>query len=208
MLIREFCTENFTDIPRAARAGIERIELCDNLAVGGTTPSFGVIQEAADYLSETQTTLAVMIRPRAGNFVYNSHELKIMEIDTIKAVEAGAQALVFGCLSEDNKIDTEAMNTLMIASQGLPVTFHMAFDAIADINKRPALEAIADAGIEKILLHGDPLDKPLNTEKIAALTRVLPEGLELMIGGGVTKDNAENLAKAAHVHFVHGTQII
>ena len=79
MLIREFCAENFTDIPRAVAAGAERIELCDNLAVGGTTPSYGVIKETADYLKDTKTTFASMIRPRGGDFVYNSIELRIME---------------------------------------------------------------------------------------------------------------------------------
>lgn len=70
MIIRELCLENFTKIPQALQAGVERIELCDNLAVGGTTPSYGVIEEAAKYVAESKTTLAVMIRPRGGNFVY------------------------------------------------------------------------------------------------------------------------------------------
>ncbi|MDR0298008.1 MAG: copper homeostasis protein CutC [Streptococcaceae bacterium] len=207
MLIREFCAENFTAVPQAVNAGVERIELCDNLSVGGTTPSFGVIQETADYLADTKTSFSVLIRPRGGNFLYDSHELKIMEIDILRAVEAGAHGLVFGCLSTDNKIDTEAMNTLLIASQGLPVTFHMAFDAIADADKRPALEALFDVGIDKVLLHGDSLDKPLNTEKIAALAR-LSKRPELMIGGGVTADNAQKLSALTETKFVHGTQIV
>lgn len=87
MIIRELCLENFTKIPQALQAGVERIELCDNLAVGGTTPSYGVIEEAAKYVAESKTTLAVMIRPRGGNFVYNSHELKIIETDTLKLLK-------------------------------------------------------------------------------------------------------------------------
>ena len=87
MIIRELCLENFTKVPQALQAGIERIELCDNLAVGGTTPSYGVIQEAAEYVAESKTTLAVMIRPRGGNFVYNSHELKIIGYDGTHFVE-------------------------------------------------------------------------------------------------------------------------
>jgi copper homeostasis protein len=120
LLIREFCAENFTDIPRAVAAGAERIELCDNLAVGGTTPSYGVIKETADYLKDTKTTLASMIRPRGGNFIYNSIELRIMESDILKAIEAGTNELVFGALTDDNSLDLEALETLVIASQGLP----------------------------------------------------------------------------------------
>ena len=71
MIIRELCVENFTEIPQAIAAGVERIELCDNLAVGGTTPSYGVIQQAAEFIGDQKTTLAVIIRPRGGNFVYN-----------------------------------------------------------------------------------------------------------------------------------------
>jgi copper homeostasis protein len=206
MLIREFCAENFTDIPRVAQAGVERIELCDNLAVGGTTPSYGVIAQAADYLKDYQTLLAVMIRPRGGDFVYNSHELKIMETDVLKAVEAGAQALVFGALTPDNEIDTEAMNTLVIASQGLPITFHMAFDALTDPFR--AIDLLAEAGIEKVLTHGSLLTKALNTKKIAEYVAYADGRLDFLIGGGVTAENKVELATAAGTHFVHGTKIV
>jgi len=206
MIIREFCAENFTHIPTAVQAGVERIELCDNLAAGGTTPSYGVIAQTADYLKDSQVLLAVMIRPRAGDFVYNSHELKIMETDVIKAVEAGAQALVFGALTADHYIDTEAMNTLVIASQGLPITFHMAFDQIA--NQHEAIDLLADAGIEKVLTHGGPLDQLLNIEKIAENIRHADGAIDFIIGGGVTANNAEELAKLTGTNFVHGTNII
>ena len=155
MLIREFCAENFTDIPRAVAAGAERIELCDNLAVGGTTPSYGVIKETADYLKDTKTTFASMIRPRGGNFVYNSIELRIMESDILKAVEAGTSELVFGALTDDNSLDLEALETLMIASQGLPVTFHMAFDEIPTDLQKSALDELVTLGFDKILMLDD-----------------------------------------------------
>lgn len=208
MIIREFCAENFTDIPRAVAAGVERIELCDNLAVGGTTPSYGVIAETADYLKDSQTLLSVMIRPRGGNFVYDSHELKIMEVDILKAIEAGAQSLVFGALTVDGNLDTEALNTLMIASQGLPVTFHMAFDDIPADRQVAAVETLADGGVEKILLHGGPLSEALNIEKIAALSAAAKGKIDLMIGGGVTADNMTELAALTKTSFVHGTKII
>lgn len=206
MIIREFCAENFTDIPRAVLAGAERIELCDNLAVGGTTPSYGVIAQTADYLKDSQSLLAVMIRPRGGDFVYNSHELKIMELDILKAVEAGAQALVFGALTEENEIDAEAMNTLVIASQGLPVTFHMAFDEIED--PFAAIDLLADAGIAKILSHGGPLTEPLNTNLLKELIRYADGRIDIMIGGGVTAENAAELTEQTGAIFVHGTKII
>ena len=208
MLIREFCAENFTDIPRAVAAGAERIELCDNLAVGGTTPSYGVIKETADYLKDTKTTFASMIRPRGGNFVYNSIELRIMESDILKAVEAGTSELVFGALTDDNSLDLETLETLMIASQGLPVTFHMAFDEIPTDLQKSALDELVTLGFDKILMHGDSLDKPVNTSKIAELVSYAAGRIQILAGGGVTSANAETVSAETGSSYVHGTKIV
>ncbi|URZ88517.1 copper homeostasis protein CutC [Floricoccus penangensis] len=206
MIIKEFCAENFTDIPKAIIAGATRIELCDNLAVGGTTPSYGVIKEAAIYTKDDNIPLAVIIRPRSGNFVYNSTEVKIMEEDILKAAEAGATALVMGALTEDNNIDKETMETLLIASQGLQITFHMAFDEIEDW--KPAMDYLIDEGVEKILAHGGPLDKPLNIDKIKEMVEYADGRINIIIGGGVTYDNAEELAHQTGTNYVHGTKIV
>lgn len=206
MIIRELCLENFTKIPQALQAGVERIELCDNLSVGGTTPSYGVIEEAAKYVAESKTTLAVMIRPRGGNFVYNSHELKIIETDTLKAVEAGAQNIVFGALTPDNEIDTDALETVSIAAQGLPITFHMAFDEVTDQEK--AIDQLVEFDVDKILTHGGPLDQPLNTDKLKSLIDYAKGKINIIIGGGVNAENFENLAQLTGTNYVHGTKII
>ena len=206
MIIRELCLENFTKIPQALQAGVERIELCDNLAVGGTTPSYGVIEEAAKYVAESKTTLAVMIRPRGGNFVYNSHELKIIETDTLKAVEAGAQNIVFGALTPDNEIDTDTLETVSIAAQGLPITFHMAFDEVTDQEK--AIDQLVEFGVDKILTHGGPLDQPLNTDKLKSLIDYAKGKINIIIGRGVNAENFENLAQLTGTNYVHGTKII
>ncbi|PCS04539.1 copper homeostasis protein CutC [Lactococcus chungangensis CAU 28 = DSM 22330] len=208
LLIREFCAENFTDIPRAVAAGAERIELCDNLAVGGTTPSYGVIKETADYLKDTKTTLASMIRPRGGNFIYNSIELRIMESDILKAIEAGTNELVFGALTDDNSLDLEALETLVIASQGLPITFHMAFDEIPSDLQKSALDELITLGFDKILMHGDSLDKPINTAKIAELVSYAAGRIQILAGGGVSAANAEIISIETNSSYVHGTKIV
>ncbi len=208
MLIREFCAENFTDIPRAVAAGAERIELCDNLAVGGTTPSYGVIKETADYLKDTKTTLASMIRPRGGNFIYNSIELRIMESDILKAIEAGTNELVFGALTDDNSLDLEALETLVIASQGLPITFHMAFDEIPSDLQKSALDELITLGFDKILMHGDSLDKPINTAKIAELVSYAAGRIQILAGGDVSAANAEIISIETNSSYVHGTKIV
>ena len=87
-MIKEFCAENFTKIPQAIQKGANRIELCDNLAVGGTTPSTGVIEEVLAYAGEHSVPVMTIIRPRGGNFVYNDIELKIMQITFHMAFDA------------------------------------------------------------------------------------------------------------------------
>ena len=208
MIIRELCVENFTEIPTAIKSQVERIELCDNLAVGGTTPSYGVIQQASEFLTDSKTILAVMIRPRGGDFIYNSYELKIMENDILKAIEAGAQNLVFGALTSDNKIDLEAMEILMVASQGLPITFHMAFDEIAEEDQKEALNQLIELGVDKILLHGGPLKEPLKVEKIKRSVEYAAGKINFLIGGGVTFENYEKFSELTGTNFVHGTKII
>lgn len=208
MLIREFCAENFTDIPRVTAAGVERIELCDNLAQGGTTPSYGVIKETADYLSERKTTFATMIRPRGGDFVYHSIEVRIMETDILKALEAGTNELVFGALTPENELDIDVLETLMIASQGLPVTFHMAFDAIPYDQQKAALDTLVELGFDKILMHGDSLDKPVNTDHIAELVKHASGRIQILAGGGVSAETAQAVADLTGSQYVHGTKII
>ncbi|WEV60971.1 copper homeostasis protein CutC [Streptococcaceae bacterium ESL0729] len=206
MLIKEFCAENFTLIPKALKAGANRVELCDNLAVGGTTPSYGVIKEASLYTKDDNIPLAVMIRPRGGDFVYNSIEVKIMEEDILRATEAGATALVLGALTSENTIDEEVMERLLIASLGLPITFHMAFDEISDW--QAAMDYLIDQGVEKILTHGNSLDQVLNIDKIKEMVAYAAGRIDIMIGGGVTYENAQDLADLTGVKYVHGTKIV
>ena len=97
-LLREFCAENFTDVPAAIEAGADRIELCDNLAVGGTTPSAGVIGAATVYAHEHGARVMTMIRPRGGDFVYGPAELQMMQSDIETACRLGTDGIVFGCL--------------------------------------------------------------------------------------------------------------
>ena len=206
MLIKEFCAENFTDIPKAIKASANRVELCDNLAVGGTTPSYATIKESAAYTAEDAIPLAVMIRPRGGDFIYSNTEINIMEEDILRASEAGATAFVFGALTKDNIIDEESMETLLIASQGMPVTFHMAFDLIEDW--KSAMDYLIEQGVEKILTHGGQLDQPLNVKKIQEMVEYAAGRIDIMIGGGVNYENCQKLAKETGVNFVHGRQIV
>ena len=105
LLYREVCLENYTDLPQAVLKGADRIEICDNLAVGGTTISKGVMGEAIKYTHEKNIPLVILVRARGGNFVYNDIELKIMEADILEAQALGADAVCIGALTADGQVD-------------------------------------------------------------------------------------------------------
>ena len=206
MIQREFCAENFTDIPRAVAAGVNRIELCDNLAVGGTTPSYGVIEATAREIGDKPVVNSVMIRPRGGDFVYTSAELEIMALDVVKAKEAGATSLVFGILTPGGELDVPAMKKLIELAGHTPVVCHMVFDYTND--PAATLETLVDLGIKLVLTHGAPGGEPINTERLAALVQQGKGRIDIMIGGGVNAENYQRLAAETGAKYAHGTKII
>lgn len=211
MIIKEFCAENLTALHSLSRPDIRRVELCDNLAVGGTTPSYGVIKEANHYLHDKEISTAVMIRPRGGNFIYNDLELRAMEDDILQAVELGSDALVLGVLTEDNQLDSDAIEQLLPATQGLPLVFHMAFDQIPIDQQFEAIEQLIAYGFTRILTHGHPDTKSdifEHVDHIKSLITYADNRIEIIIGGGVTTKNYEELCRLTGAAQVHGTQLV
>ncbi|KGR72368.1 copper homeostasis protein CutC [Streptococcus phocae subsp. salmonis] len=209
-MIKEFCAENLTELAQLTADQVSRVELCDNLAVGGTTPSYGVIKEACKLLHEQKISVATMIRPRGGDFVYNDRELLAMEEDVLKAIEAGSDALVLGLLTADHQLDTDAIEQLLPATQGLPLVFHMAFDQIPEKDQAESLEQLIAYGFERILLHGAPSKNSIydNITRIKTLIALANDRIEIMIGGGVTAENCHELSQLTGTKIVHGTRII
>lgn len=209
-MIKEFCAENFTGIPQAIQNGAKRIELCDNLAVGGTTPSVGVIEEAVQYAHEHQATVMTMIRPRGGNFVYSDQELKIMQTDLIEAKNRETDGVVFGCLTEDNWLDEEAIETLVDWADGLQVTFHMAFDEIPAERQFEAIDFLADYGVQRILTHGGAAGTSIedNFDRLRELIAYGGDRIIILPGGGITAANVEEVAHVLGVNEAHGTKIV
>ncbi|HHJ7237785.1 TPA: copper homeostasis protein CutC [Streptococcus pyogenes] len=209
-MIKEFCAENLTLLPTLDAGQVSRVELCDNLAVGGTTPSYGVIKEACQLLHDKKISVATMIRPRGGDFVYNDFELKAMEEDILKAVEAGSDALVLGLLTTENQLDTDAIEQLLPATQGLPLVFHMAFDHIPTDHQHQALDQLIDYGFVRVLTHGSPEATPItdNVEQLKSLVTYTNKRIDIMIGGGVTAENCQSLSQLTGTAIVHGTKII
>lgn len=210
VIIKEFCAENFTNIPNAIASGANRIELCDNLAVGGTTVSKGVLVESLAYCNEKNVPVFAIIRPRGGNFVYTDTEIKIMEADIYEAKQLGVDGIVIGCLNENNWIDEEAMNILLDAAEGLQVTFHMAFDAMSRDNQFKAIDWLSNHSVDRILTHGGMVETTIeqNLEYITDLISYANNRISIMPGGGITHENMDSVTTFLQVKEVHGTKIV
>ncbi|MGM0239069.1 copper homeostasis protein CutC [Enterococcus sp. AZ103] len=209
-MIKEFCAENFTDLPKAIAAGASRIELCDNLAVGGTTPSLGVIEEAMAYASEKHVPIMTMIRPRGGNFVYNDLELKIIENDLIHAKNAGVDGIVFGCLTAENEVDEEAVEMILGNSSGLQTTFHMAFDELNHEEQLKTIDWFVQLGIDRILTHGGPATQTIDEclPHLKELVDYADGRIIILPGGGINANNIDKIIEFLGVKEAHGTKIV
>ena len=209
-MIYEFCAENVTLLEKAMQAGARRIELCDNLAVGGTTPSYGVTKAAVELAANYDSTIMTMIRPRGGDFVYNNLEIAIMLEDIRLTAQAGSQGVVFGALTADKKLDKANLEKLIAASKGMEIVFHMAFDELSDQYQLEAIDWLSQAGVTRILtragVSGDSLEK-----RFAHYHRILEHAkgkIEILPGGGIDLDNRQTFIDQLGVTQLHGTKVV
>ncbi|EJO21859.1 MULTISPECIES: copper homeostasis protein CutC [Streptococcus] len=209
-MIYEFCAENVTLLEKAMQAGARRIELCDNLAVGGTTPSYGVTKAAVELAANYDTTIMTMIRPRGGDFVYTDMEIAIMLEDIRLTAQAGSQGVVFGALTADKKLDKANLEKLIAASKGMEIVFHMAFDELSDEDQLDAIDWLSQAGVTRILtragVSGDSLE-----ERFAHYHRILEHAkgkIEILPGGGIDLDNRQAFIDQLGVTQLHGTKVV
>ena len=209
-MIYEFCAENVTLLEKAMQAGARRIELCDNLAVGGTTPSYGVTKVAVEVATDYDTTIMTMIRPRGGDFVYTELEIAIMLEDIRLTAQAGSQGVVFGALTADKKLDKANLEKLIAASKGMEIVFHMAFDELSDEEQLEAIDWLSQTGVTRILtragVSGDSLEK-----RFAHYHRILEHAagkIEILPGGGIDLDNRQTFIDKLGVTQLHGTKIV
>jgi len=209
-MIYEFCAENVTLLEKAMQAGARRIELCDNLAVGGTTPSYGVTKAAVELAANYDSTIMTMIRPRGGDFVYTDLEIAIMLEDIRLTAQAGSQGVVFGALTADKKLDKANLEKLIAASKGMEIVFHMAFDELSDEDQLEAIDWLSQAGVTRILtragVSGDSLEK-----RFAHYQRILEHAkgkIEILPGGGIDLDNRQTFIDQLGVTQLHGTKVV
>ena len=145
----EVCAAHVQSAIAAQEGGAKRVELCDNLYEGGTTPGYAAIKVTREKLN---IGINVMIRPRGSDFCYSDLEFEMMKEDIKVCKELGVDGVVFGILLPDGNVDIERTNILVELAKPMSITFHRAFDVTPDPFK--ALEDIIDLGIDRILTAG------------------------------------------------------
>ena len=200
MFTLEICIDSIESALIAQEAGAERVELCDNLLEGGTSPSYGMIKQVRENID---IELAVMIRPRGGDFCYSDHEFAVMKEDILMAKSLGVDCLVFGILLPNGKIDIERTSQLVSLARPLQVTFHRAFD----VAHKPfqALEDIIKTGADRLLTSGQQAKAIEGKELIKDLVLQAKNRISIMAGSGVNPDNRDDLLSYTGVSEVHLT---
>lgn len=195
----EICANSAESCVAAEAGGAHRVELCASMPEGGTTPSFGEIRLARKLID---IRLHVIIRPRGGDFLYTPLELDIMEEDIHMARQAGADGVVFGCLTPEGDLDMPAMRRLMKISEGMSVTFHRAFDYVR--SPEQVLEQLIDLGVNRVLTSGQQPTAMQGASLLAELVRQAAGRIVIMPGCGVNEWNIAELAActgASEFHF-------
>ena len=203
-MIKEACVETLEEAILAEKLGANRIELCSDLANDGLTPSFDQMKKSCFTL---KIPVMVMIRPRAGNFVYSDEEIRKMKSDIDQARNAGASGVVFGLLTKKNIIDK--VNTRLLAeyAQPLPVTFHKAIDELEN-PVEGIIELLKIRNIKRILTSGG---KPTAMEGFATIKEMIKtagDNTIILVAGKVLDSNIHEIQKLTGANEFHGRRIV
>ena len=199
MTLIEAAVETLESSLAAERAGVDRIELCDNLSEGGTTPDGGLV---AAIVERMRLPVFVLIRPRAGDFVYSESQFDVMIRDIELTRTMGIAGIVTGALDAYGRVDVKRTRSLVKAAGGLPVTFHRAIDSAA--NLAVALDDAIEAGVSRVLTSGGAPTALEGVEVIAALVLQAQQRVSIIAGGGIRERNVREVVARTGVHEVHG----
>lgn len=202
-MIREKCIGSYLEAIEAQELGAERVELCDNLAEGGTTPSYGTIKKTAERLS---IPVFVIIRPRGGDFFYTSDEIEIMKEDIKICKSLGAKGVVIGALNRDNSINYEAIKEMVELAKPMSVTFHKAIDELE--NPVPEVKKLAELGVDRILTSGTKETAIEGQDILREMVKEAGEDIIIIVAGRVTKENLQEVSNLIPTKEYHGKKIV
>lgn len=189
----ETCANSYQSAKNACDAGAHRIELCQELSVGGITPSYGLLKKV---IEELDIPVFVLIRPRSGNFVYSDDEFQIMKTDIQLCKDLGCKGIVSGVLKQDNTLDDERTKVLIDLAKPLPFTFHRAFDDVK--NPKETLLHLIGLGAYRVLTSGQKTTAEEGLELLKELNEVSNGRIIVLPGAGI---NTANVIKFMNAGF-------
>lgn len=202
-MIREKCIGSFLEALEAQELGAERVELCDNLTEGGTTPSYGTIKMVVEKLN---IPAFVIIRPRGGDFYYTPEEIEIMKEDIKICKELGVKGVVIGALNRDNTINYDAIKDMIDLAKPMSITFHKAIDELE--NPVTEVKKLANLEVNRILTSGTK-ETALEGENILReMIKEAGEDIIIIVAGKVTKDNLNEISNLIPAKEYHGKKIV
>lgn len=200
MIRLEVCANSVTSALAAQEGGATRVELCDNLAEGGTTPSYATIALAKKLL---HIQVYPIIRPRGGDFLYSDLEFDLMKEDIKICKSLKCDGIVIGILKADGSIDKERCAALIELAKPMPVAFHRAFDM--SNNMQLALEDLIELGIERVLTSGGANSAINGVQALKILVKQAGDRISIMPGAGINYTNIAALAKETGAQEFHAS---
>lgn len=186
----------------AQENGADRVELCDEITLGGTTPRIKIIQQAK---AQVTIDLFVMIRPRGGNFVYSDGEFQQMKQDIQAIKKLNIDGFVFGILNSDNTVNIAQNSELLQLASPIPCSFHRAFDAVS--NSLQSLEDVIDCGFKTILTSGNAPDVNQGIHQLEILVQKANNRITIMPGGGLRSSNGKAIQQKTKATYFHSSAI-
>lgn len=197
-ILVEACIDSVESALAAEAGGAGRVELCDDLVEGGTTPSAGTIAVCRE---RVRIPIFVMIRPRGGDFLYSDVEYEVMRRDVAQAKELGADGVVLGLLNRDGTVDVARTGALAEAARPLGVTFHRAIDVSRDPEE--TLDALVRLGVDRVLTSGQAPTALEGAGTIARLVRRAAGRIAVLPGGGIDESNVRRVVAETGAREVH-----
>lgn len=194
--ILEVCANSVQSAINAQIAGAKRIELCENLFIGGTTPSYGCIKTTRE---KVDIAINVLIRPRIGDFLYSDIEFEQIKYDILVTKQLGVNGIVCGILLQNGEVDVERTAELVELSKPLTFTFHRAFDFTPDPNK--ALEDIIKTGATHILTSGQKNKAADSVDLLCELVKKAANRIVIMPGSGVNAETIKSIVNTRAKEF-------
>lgn len=202
--IKEACVESFEDAVAAEKNGADRIEICSNLKLDGLTPSRDMVRKVIKTLN---IPIKVMIRPKSGDFCYDSNEINKMFDDIAYFRSLDVYGVVLGVLNDNNKVDINLTNKLVNAAGKLEVTFHKAIDSCDNIQEELRM-IIKNTRVSSVLTSGGFSDAFAGYEIIKEMIKIAGKNISIIVAGSVTSDNILSLHKLIEGKQYHGKRIV